>query len=69
MAEVRSQWKASKKGEVEVNQACWKCLAKCHPGSTSANPTGTSYRVVTYTEQEGEQEGDLGSDLENETGE
>jgi hypothetical protein len=48
MARVRSQWKASIKGEVEVNEACWKCLAKCHLGSASASPTGTSYRVVTY---------------------
>jgi hypothetical protein len=48
MARVRSQWKAPKKREVELNEACWQCPAEYYLGSTSASPTGTSYRVVTY---------------------
>ena len=36
-ARVRSQWKAPKKGEIELNEARWQCLAKCHLGSTSAS--------------------------------
>jgi hypothetical protein len=45
---LRSQWKAPKKGEAELNEAYWKYLAKCHLGSTSASPIDTSYRVITY---------------------
>jgi hypothetical protein len=40
MAGLRSQSKHPKKGEVEVNQAYWKCLAKCHFPNKHLVPRG-----------------------------